>query len=259
MIGIYKITSPTRKVYIGQSTNIEKRFLAYKKINCKQQTILYNSLKKHGVDKHKFEILCECDTSELNEKERYYQDLYSVLNRKGLNCVLTKSSDRSGELRDEVKLKISLANKGKFFSEETRKKISLAGKGRKHSEETRKKMSESGKTKIFTKEHRAKIILNHVSGMLGKKASEETLAKMSIAHKGHKRNLGRKASEETKAKISEAQKGNNYCIKRKVLNTETNVLYNSIKEAAIIEKLKYTTLASMLKNKNPNKTKCILI
>ena len=29
MIGIYKITSPNKKIYIGQSINIEKRFKWY--------------------------------------------------------------------------------------------------------------------------------------------------------------------------------------------------------------------------------------
>ena len=104
MIGIYKITSPTKKVYIGQSINIEKRIKNYKAFNnCKNQPALYNSLKKHGVEKHKFEILCECEIHELNDKERYYQDLYSVLNNRGLNCVLTKSSDRSGKGKKQTK------------------------------------------------------------------------------------------------------------------------------------------------------------
>jgi predicted GIY-YIG superfamily endonuclease len=44
MIGIYKITSPTNKVYIGQSLDIEKRFVNYKGLFCKQQTKLYNCL-----------------------------------------------------------------------------------------------------------------------------------------------------------------------------------------------------------------------
>jgi predicted GIY-YIG superfamily endonuclease len=30
MIGIYKITSPTGKIYIGESSNIEKRIHTYK-------------------------------------------------------------------------------------------------------------------------------------------------------------------------------------------------------------------------------------
>ena len=35
MIGMYKITSPINKVYIGQSWNIESRIRSYKKIKKK--------------------------------------------------------------------------------------------------------------------------------------------------------------------------------------------------------------------------------
>jgi predicted GIY-YIG superfamily endonuclease len=45
---IYKITSPSEKVYIGQSRNIQRRVKNYKRIDCKQQTILYNSINKYG-------------------------------------------------------------------------------------------------------------------------------------------------------------------------------------------------------------------
>ena len=48
-IGIYKIVSPSEKIYIGQSINIEKRWEKnYKTLKCKTQTKLYNSLKKYG-------------------------------------------------------------------------------------------------------------------------------------------------------------------------------------------------------------------
>ena len=47
MIGIYKITNPKEKVYIGQSIDIEKRWKRYYyTLNCKSQTALYRSLKK---------------------------------------------------------------------------------------------------------------------------------------------------------------------------------------------------------------------
>ena len=60
MIGIYKITSPNGRIYVGQSKNIEKRIKCYKSLNCKGQKLLYRSLLKYGVDKHKFEIIIEC-------------------------------------------------------------------------------------------------------------------------------------------------------------------------------------------------------
>lgn len=85
-IGIYKITSPSGKIYIGQSHNIDDRFNRYKWYNCKGQKHLYNSLKQYGSRKHKYEIIEICDQEELNKKEEYYIALYECTNNKiGLN------------------------------------------------------------------------------------------------------------------------------------------------------------------------------
>ena len=94
MIGIYKITSPTNKIYIGQSIDIEKRFLTYKLLRCKTQPALYLSFIKHNVENHIFEILEQCSIELLNERERYYQDFYNVLSL-GLNCKLTNTNDKN--------------------------------------------------------------------------------------------------------------------------------------------------------------------
>ena len=110
MIGIYKITSPTKKVYIGQSIDIKRRFLHYKLLDCKAQKKLYNSFVKYKVEKHKFEVLQECEMHELNDIERYYQDVYSAVGKGGLNLKLTNTSDKSGRLSDETKKKIGEAN-----------------------------------------------------------------------------------------------------------------------------------------------------
>ena len=92
MIGIYKITSPSGKIYIGQSIDIKKRWKRYANLSgVEGQRRLYRSLKKYGFDNHNFEILIECDFEQLNELERYYQDIYNVLGENGLNCVLTES------------------------------------------------------------------------------------------------------------------------------------------------------------------------
>ena len=58
--GIYKITSPSEKNYIGQAVNINKRFYRYKSLDCSQQIILYKSFIKYGVENHIFEIIEEC-------------------------------------------------------------------------------------------------------------------------------------------------------------------------------------------------------
>ena len=56
-IGIYKITSPTGKIYIGQSIDIEKRSKTYKNGHSKNQPALNKSYKKHVFSKHTIEII----------------------------------------------------------------------------------------------------------------------------------------------------------------------------------------------------------
>lgn len=196
MIGIYKITSPTKKVYIGQSINIYARFSKYKNLNCKYQPAIYKSLKKHGVDKHKFEVLCECEISELNEKERYYQDLYCVLNSNGLNCMLTKSSDRIGVLSDETKRKIGIANIGKNIgkkrSEKTKEKIRQANIGKKLRPDTIEKFKKTNKynnaKKVLNKE--LMIIYKSIKeASISIKMKQKTLSAMLNGQNKNKTNL----------------------------------------------------------------------
>lgn len=111
--GIYKITSPRGKVYIGESTNISKRIYLYKIVSCHKQSRLYNSLKKYGWDAHTFEVIEECNFEDLLCKERYWQDFYDVLGDKGLNCELTNCGDYKRVLSQTSKDKISKANSGK--------------------------------------------------------------------------------------------------------------------------------------------------
>lgn len=97
MIGIYKITSPTGRVYIGQSTNIESRLSDYRRLTgCRKQPRLFNSLKAYGAAAHVFEVVEECCVGQLNERERYWQDALDVTGVSGLNCRLTAASDRTG-------------------------------------------------------------------------------------------------------------------------------------------------------------------
>ena len=124
MIGIYKITSPTGKVYIGQSVNIERRFYSYSILhNCKSQIILYRSFVKYDIKNHTFDIIEECEELNLNNRERYYQDLFNVTGINGLNCMLTNSDDKSGKMSLQSRKKLSESRKN--LSEQSRKNISI--------------------------------------------------------------------------------------------------------------------------------------
>lgn len=155
--GIYKITSPTGRIYIGQSVDINQRKCKYRCLNCKSQTKIYASLHKYGWDKHKFEIIHVCEPDKLNELEAYYITLYNTFNsRYGMN--LRDGGASRGRMSDESKIRIGLAKRGKkiVFSEQHKRRLSeaakkrgmppevllkaaLAAKGRKQSAETIRK------------------------------------------------------------------------------------------------------------------------
>ena len=127
--GIYKITSPTGKIYVGQSVNIDNRFSCYKTTKAKGQPKLHNSFKKYGINNHIFEIIEECSIELLNERERYYQELCECV-KKGLNCSLTKTDDKKGFLSQETKNKMSKSGKKKIFTKEHKKNLKNALKNR---------------------------------------------------------------------------------------------------------------------------------
>lgn len=195
IIGIYKITSPSDKVYIGQSRNIIKRRQTYENLpdKIKTQIKLYNSLKKHGWKNHQFEIIEECEIVELKCKERFWQDYYDVLGENGLNCILQECGDTPRIISEETREKISKGNFGKkkILSEEGLLGLQKAHKGKIMSKESRQKLSNS--LKAFYEENESKT--------LGFKHSDEAKAKMSLAHTGkvlteeHKSKIGRKGED----------------------------------------------------------------
>jgi hypothetical protein len=123
------------------------------------------------------------------------------------NIAKANKARTGNKLSNEHKIKLSLAGKGRIVSEETRRKLSAANitpeavarirtaaakrKGKKLTLEQREKM----KGRKLSPEHIEKLRqLN-----LGKKASKETIAKMSQARKN--------PSAEVRKKMSEAQSG----------------------------------------------------
>ena len=156
---IYKITNPLGKHYIGQTVDFNRRKQAYHNLTCEGQVKLHRSLKKYGYENHKFEVLETCSKSLANERERYYQEKYEVIEN-GLNLKLTRSGDKSGKLSEETKLKISHSNKGKKIKSESIEKMIKTRKERglnKHSDLIKKKISNTLKGHNVSTETREKI------------------------------------------------------------------------------------------------------
>ena len=127
MTGIYKITNPEGKIYIGQSVNVNLRKNAYNSKGAPGQIKLDASIKKYGFKAHTFTFLEKCSTDELNERERFYQEKFNAV-YEGLNCVLVKTSEKKYEHCLETREKMSKSHLGKKQSEETKRKIGDSNK-----------------------------------------------------------------------------------------------------------------------------------
>jgi group I intron endonuclease len=72
---IYKLTSPSGKMYIGQTRNPASRFNNYKNLESKNQTVLHAAILKYGFDGFKKDVICACHSlDDMNKAERYYID-----------------------------------------------------------------------------------------------------------------------------------------------------------------------------------------
>lgn len=160
-IGIYKIISPTNKVYIGQSTDIERRWKKYRDWINHNQPKIFRSMKKYGIENHIFEIIEECNVDELDKRELYWKQHY--LDILGWNNMLfCQLKDGKGGFRsEETKRKMSESNKGRIFSEESKLKMKISRNKRVIPKETGQKISQSKKgirvDSIFTKERNNKL------------------------------------------------------------------------------------------------------
>lgn len=79
--GIYKITNQENgKCYIGQSVDVSKRWKDHAKcglgIDTPQGNKLYKDMQEVGIWNFSWELLEQCPREQLNEKEKYYIDLY---------------------------------------------------------------------------------------------------------------------------------------------------------------------------------------
>jgi len=162
MIGIYKITNPEGKIYIGQSIDIDRRFKEYKRLQKRSAGWkILNSLKKYGPDKHIFEVIEECLVLQLPEREYHWKMYYKSVEN-GLNCDYFDNS--GGPRSEETKRRISEGAKGKKRSEETKQKLrkpktdkhkqNISKSKQNVSEETKRKISEGKKGKTPNRDYK---------------------------------------------------------------------------------------------------------
>lgn len=92
--GIYKITNLINgKMYIGQSVNIERRWRDERAaVNASYDHEYYSpkcrAMRKYGLENFSFEILEECASSELNQREKYWADTLHTYTPDGYNVAI---------------------------------------------------------------------------------------------------------------------------------------------------------------------------
>ena len=224
--GIYKITSPSGRIYIGQAKNLRKRLNSYKGLHCKGQTKLYNSLKKYGWENHQFDIIEYCLEEELNCSERFWQDEFDVMSQNGLNCILQECGENRG-----------------VYSEIVRKNMSISN----HYRGTRGKVKNSIK------------VIDIITG-IEYSSIREAAFMLGVHHKGLSDKLkGTVDNTSNLIYLDEYLKGNKIIRKEskkaiKVIDEKTGVIYKTIKEAAAINNIYKETLREYLTGIYKNKT-----
>lgn len=128
MIGIYKITSPSGKIYIGQSWDIKKRLRGYKNTPrfCHNK-FLKRSLLKYGSKAHSFEIMYVFPldiTQEVLDKYEYFywEQYYST----GFKMFNSREPGSNGKHLNESKIKMSNIKKIFYSDPENKKRMKLS-------------------------------------------------------------------------------------------------------------------------------------
>lgn len=221
--GIYKITSPRGRVYIGQSKNIKRRWGIYRTPKgTNSQKLLSKSFKKYGWENHQFDIIEYCSEDELNCSERFWQDQFDVLNG-GLNCVLQDCGE-----------------KRKVYTDEFRKRISEKMLGDKNPNWGRKCTKEEIEKRVKSRG----CMKGEKAPNYGKIQSEEQKQKSSKTRL--EKGIGRRG-ESASAKLT--------------LCLETGIFYDCAKDASEALNINYGYFQSMLNpnSKDRNKTSFIYV
>ena len=190
--GIYMLTNKlTNDIYIGQSSDLSKRFRKYfspSYIKSKDSFIISRALIKYGYSNFSVTILEYCNVPDLLKREQHYLD---KLNPK-YNILKIAGSSLNYLQSEETKAKISKALKGVYIKE----KSALFGSF--HTKETKELMSLKKKginNPLFGKTHSEKTKSLMKQKALGRKHSNDTKLKISSLH-GNPINIYEKCSSE---------------------------------------------------------------
>lgn len=241
---------PYGYVYITENLINHKRYIGQHKSESLDEsykgsgTLIQRAFEKYGWDNFQTEILEWCQSrEELNAREKYWISYYNAVNSPDFYNILSggegvSSEDVMGEknprwgvsLSDEIKAKISIANRGRKLSEDAKKRISESHKGinspnyGKHlSEDVRRKLSDAQ--------------LGERSAWYGRSHSKDSEEKMRKSQSGKKNYMyGKCHTEESKEKIRQAALRHKPHIPKRVVQYSADMKelnrFKSVTEAA---------------------------
>ena len=200
---IYKYTSPSNKVYIGQTIHEHRRYMTHKR--CYGDTKFCRSIRKYGFENFTYEVIFTIDNEDrkrIKEKldfmERYYIRKYDSF-KNGYNMTLGGDGGAGTKHTEEFKEKISERmkknNPAWNMTDEWRLHIGYSQRGKKMSQEFCKKTSERMKNNNPMKN--PEVAAKHAAALKGKHLSEEHKKKISEYQKG------KVVTDETKIKMKE--------------------------------------------------------
>jgi len=214
---IYKITNPLNKIYIGQSRNWVSRKSKYKKLRCKGQVRIYRSLIKYGFDAHIIEIIEECSINITQEELNNKEVFYwKYYKDLGFEMLNLQEPGSNGKASTITKQKMSNAHSGVNNT--------MYGK--------------------FGKDHPAFGNIGYWKGKIGKDAPRYgTIGELNP-------NFGRIGDKHPMFGLTKGKSP----FAKKVIDTITNEIYPSAKDAAEILNINYSTLRCYLQGRYKNKT-----
>jgi len=229
MVGIYKITNPKGRIYIGQSIDVKQRWRCYERYtyNCKNQVKLFNSLMKYGYGKHLLEVIVECGEGELDVLENKWKLHFDSV-EKGLNHCYWDCASMKGRKHTKASInKIIKSHTGSKRSEETRLKMSLNSgvKGIPRTEKQKKSTSQANMGKIrdleFCLKRRKEVIQYSLNGDFIKEWGSILEAEERLKIKGISSNC--RGNSRMAGKYQWVYKFNNYPLRIKEYKNPTSL------------------------------------
>lgn len=242
--GIYTITSPSGKQYVGSAVDFDRRWrlhLRQLRNGIHHSHVLQMAFKKYGESGLRFSVLLICQKENLLMHEQLAIDTLDP----AYNICRIAGSSLGVKRRAETRAKVSLANKGekhrcwgKPHSEEMRAKLSASNTGVRRSKETCERVSASKRGVPLSQAHRAAIsagITGPGNPNWGKKLMQEQRDR--ISGKNHHM-FGKKHTEEARKKMRGINNGPKHYRSRAVVGKH-KILGDEIRFETITDAVKW--------------------